>query len=69
MNEKYININKIAKIKGLKSTRSIRIAINKGKYIAQQITVNGGQSYEILCYKKGYTMDIFAMWKVIWTGR
>ena len=48
MNEKYININKIAKIKGLKSTRSIRIAINKGKYIARQITVNGGQSYEIL---------------------
>lgn len=33
MNEKYININKIAKIKGLKSTHSIRIAINKGKYI------------------------------------
>ncbi len=48
MNDKYININKIAEIKGLKSTRSIRIGINKGKYIARQITVNGGQSYEIL---------------------
>lgn len=48
MNEEYININKIAEIKGLKSNRSLRIAINKGKYIARTVTVNGGQSYEIL---------------------
>ncbi len=48
MNDKYININKIAEIKSLTSTRSIRIGINKGKYIAREIKVNGGKSYEIL---------------------
>lgn len=45
---RYVNINKIAKIKGLTSNRSIRIAINKGKYIARKVSVNGGESYEIL---------------------
>jgi len=48
MNETYIDIKKIAEVKGLKSTRSIRIAIQKGKYIAREIKVNGGTSYEIL---------------------
>lgn len=48
MTETYININKIAGVKGLKSTRSIRIAIQKGKYIAREIKVNGGTSYEVL---------------------
>jgi len=48
MTETYININKIAEVKGLKSTRSIRIAIQKGKYIAREIKVNGGTSYEVL---------------------
>ena len=48
MNETYIDIKRIAGIKGLKSTRSIRIAIQKGKYIAREIKVNGGTSYEIL---------------------
>ena len=48
MNETYIDIKRIAEIKGLKSTRSIRIAIQKGKYIAREIKVNGGTSYEIL---------------------
>lgn len=47
MNDKYININKIAEIKGLTSNRSIRIEINKGKYIAREIKVNNGRSYEI----------------------
>lgn len=47
-NEEYIDINKIAKVKGLKSTRSIRIAIQKGKYKAREVTVFGGKSYEIL---------------------
>lgn len=46
--EEYININKIAELKGLKSNRSIRIAIQKGKYVAREITVPGGTSYEIL---------------------
>lgn len=32
----------------MKSTRSIRIAIQKGKYIAREVKVNGGTSYEIL---------------------
>lgn len=48
MNEHYIDIKRIAEIKGLKSTRSIRLAIQKGKYIAREVKVNGGTSYEIL---------------------
>ena len=48
MNEHYIDIKRIADVKGLKSTRSIRIAIQKGKYIAREVKVNGGTSYEIL---------------------
>lgn len=47
-NEEYIDINKIAKIKGLKSNRSLRMAIQKGKYEAREVTVFGGKSYEIL---------------------
>ena len=46
--ENYININKVAEAKGLKSNRSLRIAIQKGKYIAREVKVNGGTSYEIL---------------------
>jgi len=46
--EEYININKIAKLKGLKSNRSLRIAIQKGKYIAREVKVQGGTSFEIL---------------------
>lgn len=42
MNEQYIDIKRIAEVKGLKSTRSIRIAIQKGKYIAREVKVNGG---------------------------
>ena len=48
MNEHYIDIKRIAEVKGLKSTRSIRIAIQKGKYIAREVKVNGGSSYEVL---------------------
>ena len=49
-NEKYIDINTVAKAKGLKSNRSIRLEINKpcSKYIAREVSVNGGKSYEIL---------------------
>lgn len=46
--EKYININEVARIKGLKSNRSTRLAIQKGKYIAREVEVRGGKSYEIL---------------------
>ena len=46
--DEFININEIARIKGLKSTRSIRLAINQGKYIAREVEVKGGKSYEIL---------------------
>ncbi len=46
--DKYISLNKVAMAKGLKSTRALRIAIQKGKYIAREIKVNGGKSYEIL---------------------
>lgn len=49
MNE-YVTIKEIAQAKGLKSTRSIRMEINKpeSKYISREIKVNGGMSYEIL---------------------
>ncbi len=50
MNDIYININKVAEVKGLKSTRSLRMSINKGKYKARTIPVNGGYSYERLLY-------------------
>ncbi len=48
MAEEYININKIAEIKGLTSNRSLRLAIQKDKYIAREVKVFGGTSYEIL---------------------
>lgn len=50
MKNEYINIKEIAKAKGLKSTRSLRIEINKSesKYISREVKVNGGTSYEIL---------------------
>ena len=47
-NKEYIDINKIAELKGLKSNRSLRLAIQKGKYIAREVKVFGGTSYEIL---------------------
>ena len=47
-NNKYIDINEVARIKGLKTNRSIRLAIQKGKYIARKKQVFGGKSYEIL---------------------
>lgn len=52
MNEdnKYINIKDVAEVKGLTSTRSLRLELNKieSKYISREIKVNGGTSYEIL---------------------
>ena len=50
MSEEYININKVAQAKGLKSNRSLRLEINKleSKYISREVKVNGGISYEIL---------------------
>jgi putative transposase len=52
MNEdnKYINIKYVAEAKGLTSTRSLRLELNKieSKYISREIKVNGGTSYEIL---------------------
>ena len=48
MKNKYIDINKVARAKGLKSNRSLRMAIQKGKYEAREVTVFGGKSYEIL---------------------
>ena len=46
--DEYISINKIAELKGLKSNRTLRIGIQKGKYIAREVSVKGGTSYEIL---------------------
>ena len=50
MKDSYINIKEIAEAKGLKSTRSLRLEINKpeSKYISRNVKVNGGTSYEIL---------------------
>lgn len=47
---KYISIDKIAELKGLKSNRSIRIEINKpdSKYVSRKIKVKGGFTYEVL---------------------
>ncbi len=48
--ETYINIDKIAELKGLKSNRSLRVEINKenSKYKARKIKTQGGYTYEIL---------------------
>ena len=50
MNNIYISIKDVAEAKGLKSTRSLRLELNKNesKYISREIKVNGGTSYEIL---------------------
>ena len=50
MKDSYINIKQIAEAKGLKSTRSLRLEINKSesKYIYREVKVNGDSSYEIL---------------------
>ena len=50
MKDSYINIKKVADAKGLRSTRSIRLELNKveSKYISREVKVNGGTSYEIL---------------------
>ena len=50
MKNEYINIKEITQAKGLKSTRLIRMEINKpeSKYISREVKVNGGTSYEIL---------------------
>ena len=55
MNEnEYINMNKVAEAKGLKFNRSLRLEINnpESKYVAREVKVNGGTSYEMqtLCY-------------------
>lgn len=60
MNE-YINLNDVAKAKGLKSTRAIRLKIQNGQYIAREINVKGGKSYEILIESLEY--DIQALVK------
>ena len=50
LKENYIDINKVAELKGLKSNRSLRIEINKenSKYISRKIKTKGGYTYEIL---------------------
>lgn len=52
----YININEVARIKGLKSNRSLRVEINKGsdsKYISREANTKGGKTYEILIASLG----------------
>lgn len=52
MNNEYVEIKKLAEVKGLKSTRSLRLELNKpeSKYISREVKVNGGHSYEILFF-------------------
>lgn len=57
----FVPINKVAEAKGLKSTRAIRLKIQSGQYIAREITVQGGKSYEILFESLEY--DIQALVK------
>ncbi len=59
--EEYIDINKIAEAKGLTSTRAIRLKIQRGQYIAREVTVQGGKSYEVLFESLEY--DIQALVK------
>mgnify|MGYP002624583129 CR=1 FL=1 len=46
----FVPLKDVAEAKGLKSTRSLRLELNKteSKYISRKVTVNGGTSYEIL---------------------
>ena len=46
----YIDINKVAKLKGYTTNRPVRQEINKenSKYTARKVKVQGGFSYEIL---------------------
>lgn len=57
----FVPINKVAKAKGLKGTRAIRLKIQSGQYIAREVTVRGGKSYEILIESLEY--DIQALVK------
>jgi len=57
----FVPINKVAEAKGLKSTRAIRLKIQRGQYIAREISVQGGKSYEILFESLEY--DIQALVK------
>jgi len=57
----FVPINKVAEAKGLTSTRAIRLKIQSGQYIAREVTVQGGKSYEILFESLEY--DIQALVK------
>ena len=52
----FVPINKIAELKGLKSTRSIRLAINQDKYIARKIEVSRLGIFEV--YPKNYNQSV-----------
>ncbi len=60
----YINVKDAAEAKGLKSTCSLRMAINKGKYKARTAPVNGGYSYEIFINVLIYRFFRFLKWSV-----
>lgn len=61
MNEQYIDIKRIAEVKGLKSTRSIRIAIQKGKYIAREVKVKA-QTLIYLILKTFHYFFLIVAW-------
>ena len=46
----FVPLKDVAEAKGLKSTRSLRLELNKSesKYISREVQINGATSYEIL---------------------
>lgn len=55
--DEYIDIHKVAEAKGLKGTRAIRLKIQSGQYIAREVNVRGGKSYEILIHSLEYDIQ------------
>ena len=56
----FVPINKVAEAKNI-TTRAVRLSIQSGQYIAREVTVQGGKSYEILFESLEY--DIQALVK------
>lgn len=59
----FVSIKKIAEAKGLKSTRSLRMELNKpeSKYISREVKVNDGNS-SLFIATQDYHVDIVNMY-------
>ena len=60
----FVPLKDVAEALALKSTCSLRMAINKGKYKARTAPVNGGYSYEIFINVLIYRFFRFLKWSV-----